>query len=927
MRIRSVLVILTLAAGAATALAADPVIVGDRMAAPLPSAPIAFAPTESHSESSAVRAALATTTLPFLANDGQVDQRVAFYARTFAGTAFVTRTGEVVHALAGAAGGAGWTLTESFTGGRARPFAKTPGVTRVSSFRGVDPIAWRNDIKTHSEVGLGEVWPSVTVELAARGRNVEKIFTVAPGASAQRIRVRLQGADSLRIDEAGALVAATSFGDVVFTPPVAYQQVDGLRQTVDVRYALRGREYGFRLGRYDRRLPLIIDPLLQSTFLGGSAIENIGSIAIHPASGEIYVVGETRSIIFPGTAGGAQPGLNGDSDVFVARLEASLKTLVQATFIGGNSREGERSTSLSWPSIAIHPVSGDVYIAGATLSSDFPGKACGLPYSAFVARFDATLTTLVSATCLGGFGRDAVHGRVAIAIHPASGEIYVAGVTDAPDFPGVTGGAQPTKSGFFDLFVARLAVDDMPADDLELLQATYLGGNSWDDYADLAIHPTSGDVYVAARTLSTDLLHTQGAPQPACNGCPLANDIFVSRLNAALTMIHLTTYFGGSGGEQFPSVAVHPTTGDVYVAGETTSIDLPGRLGGAQAAYGGGLHDAFVARYNATLTSLLQSSYVGGSREDGFPVLLIRPATNEIYVAGETSSTNFPGTAGGAQPTNAGSYDTFVARFNAALTTRHQATYVGGNGTDTRPYLALHPTSGDIYLAGDTLFSTTFIGTAGGAQSSPAGDWDVFIARLTPSLASGPEPCAGFADVDVASPFCPNVEWLKNRQVTLGCAAGLYCPVDPVNRLAMAAFMNRFGTALSPVPLVAQSGPGALDLDVQTIACQTSVTFATYPRAIYVDAILNVAAAGDRSFELMPVRSTDGGATWQAISTQPQVAFVAGGHWASVRVIGTSAALGNQGQRFGLAVSRGAQAGTGDLADSRCRLRASVTNR
>src|SRR5689334_9023880 len=82
-------------------------------------------------------------------------------------------------------------------------------------------------------------------------------------------------------------------------------------------------------------------------------------------------------------------------------------------------------------------------------------------------------------------------------------------------------------------------------------------------------------------------------------------------------------------------------------------------------------------------------------------------------------------------------------------------------------------------------------------------------------------PCAGFNDVDAASPFCPNVEWLKNRQITLGCGAGLYCPSNAVTRLAMAAFLNRLGTALTPVQLFVDSDPGAISLDVGPVLCQT----------------------------------------------------------------------------------------------------------
>ena len=110
-------------------------------------------------------------------------------------------------------------------------------------------------------------------------------------------------------------------------------------------------------------------------------------------------------------------------------------------------------------------------------------------------------------------------------------------------------------------------------------------------------------------------------------------------------------------------------------------------------------------------------------------------------------------------------------------------------------------------------------------------------------------PCAGFTDVDdTRQRFCPNVEWLKNRAVTTGCtSATLYCPTDPVSRLAMAAFMNRLGTALTPAQLRVDAAPGAVDLDANVVVCQTTdLAIAGYPRKAFVDLTLIGAGAGGR---------------------------------------------------------------------------------
>ena len=148
---------------------------------------------------------------------------------------------------------------------------------------------------------------------------------MTPGASPELIRVRVDGAIALRLTPEGALVAETGLGEVTFTAPIAYQEADGLRRAVPVAYQLRGREYGFALAAYDPTRPLVIDPLLQSTFLGGSSQDRARALAIHPATGDVYMAGFTSSTTFPGTTGGAQASNGGGSDdAFVARFTISL---------------------------------------------------------------------------------------------------------------------------------------------------------------------------------------------------------------------------------------------------------------------------------------------------------------------------------------------------------------------------------------------------------------------------------------------------------------------------------------------------------------------------------------------------------------------------------------------------------------------------
>ncbi len=131
-------------------------------------------------------------TIPFVPNAGHLDARVAYAARTFAGTVFVTREGELVYALPGPAQsagersarraggtarrGPGWTLVERFVGGTPRPQEGVAAAAQVNVFWGNDPARWRRGLPTYASVDLGEVWPGIGVRLRAYGSNVEKIY-------------------------------------------------------------------------------------------------------------------------------------------------------------------------------------------------------------------------------------------------------------------------------------------------------------------------------------------------------------------------------------------------------------------------------------------------------------------------------------------------------------------------------------------------------------------------------------------------------------------------------------------------------------------------------------------------------------------------------------------------------------------------------
>lgn len=189
-------------------------------------------------------------------------------------------------------------------------------------------------------------------------------------------------------------------------------------------------------------------------------------------------------------------------------------------------------------------------------------------------------------------------------------------------------------------------------------------------------------------------------------------------------------------------------------------------------------------------------------------------------------------------------------------------------------------------------------------------------------------PCAGFTDVDDTNAFCANVEWIKNRSVTLGCGAGIFCPGSPVLREQMAAFLNRLGNALEPTfAHTAQSGVSAQVNAAARVCVTTPVAITGYPRvASPVGSMLAVMATvtGGANFTAKLVYSTDGGTTFNNWSFLETTAGTHSGIYASMSPTGGPLLL-DVGQTVVFAIQPNNFAGT--TFDAACELMVRMDSR
>lgn len=387
-------------------------------------------------------------------------------------------------------------------------------------------------------------------------------------------------------------------------------------------------------------------------------------------------------------------------------------TLVFSTYLGGAG--DDTGSSIARDS------TGNIYIAGSTTSVNFPNVGAAFSSNKgltdiFVTKIDPTGASIIYSTYIGGSGIDRADG---ITIDP-DGNAYVVGrVGDtSTDFP-TTAGALSTnyRGGDFDGIVFKIN-----ANGNALVYSTFLGGDDNDSTEGIALD-SSRNAYLTGGTRSTGFPVTSSAFQSFRAG---DTDAFLAKLNAAGSAVIYSTLLGGGSTDRGSGVVVD-AAGNAYVAGYSGSPDFPTQ--NAFQGFSGGSFDAFVAKIDPTANgaaSLVFSTYLGGFGDDKAYGIALDSAGNNLYIAGQTSSNNFP-LLNPVQPSFGGLFDAFAARLSTTGT-KIYATYLGGSSDDRATGVAVN-SAGEAYVTGFT--SSTNFPTVSPLQIANAGGFDAFIAKL-----------------------------------------------------------------------------------------------------------------------------------------------------------------------------------------------------
>ncbi len=602
-------------------------------------------------------------------------------------------------------------------GGNAQPQiaagSQLPGVTNY--YIGSDRSNWHTGVQQYAGVSYRDVYPGVNMAFHGEQRQLEFDFLVAPGANAAPINLGFSGARKIATDASGNLLLSSTAGDVVMHKPVAYQEENGKRQEIAAAFVPEGKNHiRFALGSYDHRRELVIDPALSySTYLGGSGEDEAYGIAVDGA-GNAYVTGATASINFPAASGTVSSA--GGFDAFVTKLDAAGSSVVFTTLIGGSSDDFAFGVAVN---------SLGTYVVGNTNSSDFPSSVTlgpGGGQDAFVASLNSTTGAGVYVTRLGGAGTESGN---AIAVD-STGNAYVGGQTDSTDYPVVSPAIQGSNAGTDDAFISKIN----PAGSA-LVFSTYLGGTAGDLVTGLALD-SSNNTYVTGITVSSNFPTTSGAFQTAQSGT--GDNSFVTAIKADGSAEIYSTYLGGNGVNDALGIAVD-SAGEAYVTGTTNSTGFP-MVDAAQSSNAGGF-DVFVTKFNATGSSLLFSTYYGGTLDD-IATGIALDSFGDAYVTGRTASSTYPVPGSPFQGALSGTSDGFVTELSNTGFAVYSS-FLGGTGNENSvqgntALAALGAvavdSSSNAYLAGSTNSTTGFPILSGVLSAYAGGLADGFVAKV-----------------------------------------------------------------------------------------------------------------------------------------------------------------------------------------------------
>lgn len=674
--------------------------------------------------------------LYFVPNKGQVDKGALFYANTSNYTLWVTKEGLTFDAIGRAVKPenslsadykrsgeqkknlAGIRLERDisriiFIGANPNriviPVEETDH--RVNYFVGDNPSFWRSNIQTSKAILYKEIYKNIDLKIYGSESQIEYDWIVKPGGEVESICFAYQGVERATISPDGALGVQTKFGELLHNKPDCYQVINNKKISVKgVFQVLRENLYRFKVEGFNPAYELIIDPLVYSTFFGGSESDQSGLAIAIDKNKCMYITGVVYSRDFPlKNPYQKKLGFPYLSDIFIAKFSADGQSLVYSTFLGGKYEDKGKGIRVD--------INGSAYVTGYTLSFDFPVRnAYQASHKGTFGDVDAFLTkiapdgsSLIYSTYFGGEANEITHDIVINSELSA----YIVGRTNSTDLP-LTNAFEKKYSGVSDAFITKFSQDGK-----SLLFSTYYGGSGWEEALGVDLDK-EGCVYITGYTDSINLPTRKEYCAKLAGVC----DAFIAKFSHDGSSLVYATYLGGSDTDRAYDIAVD-AKGYAYIAGCTYSRDFPTRNPFLPRYSWEG--DAFVTKLSRTGEAIIYSTYLGGNGWDSASGLAVDDSGNAC-ITGFTYSTNFP-LRNAFQERLAEQADVFISMLSSQGQKMLFSSYLGGENLEKACGIVLDK-KGIIYLAGYT--NSAYFPTVDPYEEQKIGSLGIFIAKISP---------------------------------------------------------------------------------------------------------------------------------------------------------------------------------------------------
>ncbi|MFC2130363.1 SBBP repeat-containing protein [Bacteroidota bacterium] len=563
--------------------------------------------------------------------------------------------------------------------------------TYFNYFLGNDSDKWASYVPQYEEVIIKNIYDGIDYRLYFDEGNLRYDLNAQPFTKPNLIKMKYEGQDYLEINEEGELVIGTSIGEIINQKLYAWQKQK--TNQVDCVFKIDEKgNVGFETNNYNPAELLIIDPVFFATCIGANSNDWGWDIALDTLN-NMYITGRTYSKKFPTSIGAYDTTINGNLDCFVGKMSNDGYTLLYSTFIGGSMDDYCYGIAIDKSYYA--------YVTGFTESRDFPTTSGAFDESynsggdIFVSKINADGSSLIYSTYLGGNSSD--YGNCIVI--DESNNAYITGSTRSRTnpFPTTPGAFNEIFNGGEDIIVSKFS-----ADGSSLVYSTLIGGSAY-DWGNSIVLDRENNAYLTGVTASSDFPVTPGAYEQSKKGM---GDAFACKLNKDGSSVIYATYIGGEnynygandGYSSGNAIAVDSLC-NAYITGMTNSASFPVTSGAFDKSFNG-YFDSFVCKINNDCSSLVYSTFLGGSHLDqGYDIAV--STMNNAYITGMTYSTNFPTTAGTHNESYNANPDVFICKLDSQGTRVIYSTYIGGSGHDIGYGLKLDRNN-NVYLCGST---------------------------------------------------------------------------------------------------------------------------------------------------------------------------------------------------------------------------------